>query len=138
MLLRMLKRHPASTLKALLLLNTWYLVSTPVLAKDYFFSDNYPDEKFLEYYAGIQNESFRLALEAAFLNLARPRKIKTPLLVIGAEKDRVFTVSEQRKTARAYKTEATLFPDMAHDMMLERGWETVADQILNWLNARKL
>jgi pimeloyl-ACP methyl ester carboxylesterase len=138
MLLRMLRRHPASTLKALATLNTWYFVSTPALAKDYFFSDDYPDDKFLEYYAHIQTESFRMALEAAVLNLPRPRQIKTPLLVLGAENDRVFTPAEQRRTARAYKTEAIIYPDMAHDMMLERGWESVTDRILSWLNSRSL
>ena len=138
MLLRMLKRHPASTLKALATLNTWYFVSTPALAKDYFFSDDYPDDKFLEYYAHIQTESFRLALEAALLNLPRPKKVKTPLLVLGAESDRVFTVAEQRKTARTYKTEAMIFPGMAHDMMLEPSWRAVADQILSWLKSRSL
>lgn len=134
MLLRMLKRHPGSTLRALVTLNTWYFVSTPALAKDYFFSD----DKFLAYYPYIQTESFRLALEAALLNLPRPQKIQTPLLVLGAENDRVFTVAEQRRTARAYKTEAILYPDMAHDMMLERGWKAVADQILSWLKSRGL
>jgi pimeloyl-ACP methyl ester carboxylesterase len=138
MLLRMLRRHPASTLRALATLNTWYFVSTPALAKDYFFSDDYPDDKFLAYYAHIQTESFRMALEAAFLNLPRPKKIKIPLLVLGAENDRVFTVAEQRKTARAYKTEALIYHDMAHDMMLESGWKAVADQILNWISARGL
>lgn len=138
MLLRMLRRHPASTLKALATLNTWYFVSTPALAKDYFFSDDYPDDKFLAYYAHIQTESFRLALEAAILNLPRPKKIKTPLLVLGAKNDRVFTVTEQHKTARAYHTEAIIYPDMAHDMMLESGWGTVADQILSWLGSRGL
>lgn len=138
MTLRMLKRHPASTLKALLLLNPWYFVSTPALAKDYFFSDDFPDEKFLEYYPHIQPESFRLALDAILLDLARPKRVKTPLLVLGAQNDRVFTVSEQQKTARAYNTGATMYPNMAHDMMLESGWESVADQILSWLRSRNL
>ena len=138
MLLRMLRRHPVSTLKALLLLNPWYFVSTPALAKDYLFSDDFPDDKFLEYYPYIQPESFRMALEAAFLKLPRPGKVKTPLLVLGAENDRVFSVAEQKRTARAYKTEAILYPDMAHDMMLESGWRTVADQILHWLGTRNL
>ena len=138
MLLRMLQRHPGSTLKALATLNTWYFVSTPALAKDYFFSNDFPDDKFLEYYAHIQTESFRMALEAAILNLPRPKRVKTPLLVLGAENDRVFTVPEQRKTARDYKTEAIIYPDLAHDMMLERGWGSVADQILSWLNSRNL
>lgn len=137
-LLRWLRRHPASTLKALALLNTWYFVSTPALSKDAFFSDDFPDEQFLEYYAHIQNESFRMALEMTILRLPRPRRIQTPLLVLGGESDRIFSVSEHRKTARAYQTEAIIFPDMAHDMMLERGWGNVADKILNWLNARNL
>jgi pimeloyl-ACP methyl ester carboxylesterase len=138
MLLRMLRRHPASTLKALLLMNPWYFVSTPALAKDYLFSDDYPDGKFLEYYPYIQPESFRMALEAALFNLPRPGKIKTPLLVLGAENDRVFSVAEQHKTARAYKTEAIIYPNMAHDMMLERGWDAVANKILSWLSLRNL
>jgi pimeloyl-ACP methyl ester carboxylesterase len=138
MLLRMLRRHPISTLKALLLMNPWYFVSTPALARDYLFSDDYPDQKFLEYYPYIQSESFRMALEAAFLKLPRPKKIQTPLLVLGAENDRVFSVAEQRKTARAYKTEVILYPAMAHDMMLERGWKAVADQIVGWLALRNL
>jgi pimeloyl-ACP methyl ester carboxylesterase len=137
-LLRWLRRHPASTLKALLLLNTWYFVSTPSLAKDAFFSDDFPDEQFHEYYAHIQNEAFRMALEMALLRLPRPGKVRTPLLVLGAENDRIFTVKEHRKTARAYKTEAIIYPAMAHDMMLERGWGNVADQILGWLNSRNL
>ena len=138
MILRMLRRHPVSTLRAMLSLNAWYFVSTPALAKDYFFSDDYPEEKFLEYYARIQTESFRMALEAALLRLPHPRRVRTPLLVMGAEKDRVFSVSEQRRTARAYRTEAVIYPNMAHDMMLEPGWGAVADEILEWLNSRNL
>lgn len=137
-LLRKLIRHPFSTLRALLSLNTWYFVSTPALAKDAFFSDDFPDKKFLEYFPRIQNESFRLALEATFLNLPRPKKVKTPLLVLAAENDRVFSVPEQHKTARAYGTEAILYPHMAHDMMLENGWRNVADQILSWLKSRNV
>jgi alpha-beta hydrolase superfamily lysophospholipase len=138
MLLRMLRRHPGSTLKALLLMNPWYFVYTPALAKDYLFSDDFPDDKFMEYFAHIQPESFRVALEAALLALPRPGKIKTPLLVLAGEADRVFTIAEQKKTAQAYHTQAILHPGMAHDMMLEARWQNVADQILNWLSSRNL
>ena len=138
MLLRMLRRHPGSTLKALLLMNPWYFVYTPALAKDYLFSDDFPDDRFMEYFPRIQPESFRMALEAAFLDLPHPRKVKTPLLVLGAENDRVFTPAEQHRTARAYKTSAHIYPDMAHDMMLEQRWGSVAEKTLAWLNSRDL
>lgn len=138
MLLRMLRRHPGSTLKALLLMNPWYFVYTPSLAKDYLFSDDFPDDRFRDYFPRIQPESFRMALEAAFLDLPHPRKVRTPLLVLGAEKDRVFSPAEQHRTARAYKTEAHIYRDMAHDMMLEQRWGSVAEKILAWLNSRGL
>ncbi len=136
MFLRWFKRHPGSILKTFVLFNPWHMVSTPALAKDAFFSDDYPDEKFLKYYACIQPESTIMAL--CLLRLPRPGKVRTPLLVIGAAKDRIFTAAEQQKTARAYNTEAILYPQVAHDIMLEPGWESVADRILNWLNTRNL
>ncbi len=138
MALRWFKRHPLSILKTLLLLDPWYMVSTPALAKDVFFSDDYPDEKFLEYYPKLQAESTIIALDISFLRLPRPSRVRTPLLVIGAEKDRIFTVLEECNTAHAYSTEAMIHPRMAHDMMLESDWCTVADWILNWLGSYHL
>jgi alpha-beta hydrolase superfamily lysophospholipase len=40
--------------------------------------------------------------------------------------------------ARAYNTTVEIFPDMAHDMMLEPDWQKVADRILGWLTERGL
>ncbi len=31
-----------------------------------------------------------------------------------------------------------IFPDMGHDMMLEDGWQAVADRILSWLHEKGL
>lgn len=70
--------------------------------------------------------------------LPRPNKVNTPLLVLAAKYDRVFTVAEERATARAYHTDAVLFPNMAHDMMLEKDWQAVADGIKSWLESHGL
>ena len=37
-------------------------------------------------------------------------------------------------TARAYGTRAEIIADVAHDMMIEVRWQTVAERILEWLN----
>jgi hypothetical protein len=74
--------------------------------------------------------------ETLFLKLPRPQQVTTPMLVLAAANDTIFSVAEEQATARAYGTDAVVFPDMAHDMMLERGWETVADRILAWLKER--
>ncbi len=72
------------------------------------------------------------------LSLPRPERVKTPVLVTGAADDRLISPREVEATARAYHTQAVMFPCMAHDMMLEAGWKAVADQMLGWLGMRGL
>ena len=57
----------------------------------------------------------------------------TVQLVIGAENDTVIFPGMVQATAQIYGTEAEIFPDMAHDVMLEAVWEKVAKRILEWL-----
>ena len=47
-------------------------------------------------------------------------------------------VAEVEDTARAYHTPAEVFPDMGHDMMLEPGWQAVAERIDGWLSGQGL
>jgi pimeloyl-ACP methyl ester carboxylesterase len=136
--LRLLWRHPWPFLKAHLLLNPWYMIGTSALAHDAFFSPKLPAEEVNRHFARLQPESFRVELDAMLLNLPRPQRVNGPMLVLAAENDRVFTVAEAEKTAKAYGTTAVLFPNMAHDMMLEPGWQQVADQIINWLATQGL
>ncbi len=129
------RRHPLPFLKANLTLTLYAIVGTPQLSREAFFSAELSDQQFDAYYANIQNESYRAFLDMMALNLPHPRKVKTPMLVLGGEKDTIFTRKEVEATARAYATQAQIFPGMAHDMMLEKDWETVAESILNWLSS---
>jgi hypothetical protein len=43
---------------------------------------------------------------------------------------------EIEATARAYHTQSEIIPDVAHNSMLERRWQTVAERILVWLRER--
>jgi len=138
MIMRSIKRYPKVALKTLLLFDAGYLVSAPAVVRDALFSDGFPDADFSKHYAHVQTESFRVTFETTLLHLPQPQKVKTPLLVLAAENDRVFTVTEQKATARAYGTEAIIFPSMAHDMMLEKNWQLVANKIIKWLETRGL
>jgi pimeloyl-ACP methyl ester carboxylesterase len=135
--LRVLRRHPWAFLKAHLTLSPWHIVGTPALARDAFFSPGTTPEDLERHFRRLGPESFRMELEALVLALPRPRRVETPVLVLAGEGDRIFSVAEQRATARAYRTEAEVFPGMAHDMMLEPGWRAVADRILRWADARE-
>ena len=94
------------------------------------------DADVCRYAALVQEESQRATL--ALLRIARPKRVRTPMLVLAASDDGCFTVKEAHATARAYGTEAEIFPDMGHNMMLEPGWPAVAERIHTWLAGQGL
>ena len=111
------------------------MFSTPALAKKFLFSADADDGKVAEYAGRFGNESYRAALEMIY-NLPKPRKIRTPLLVVGARDDAILAPKKIEATARAYNADCKIFPNMAHDMMLERGWRGVADFMAGWLEKK--
>lgn len=135
--LNLAARHPLAFLKANATMKLYPIVETPQLTREAFFSEGIPEERLQTHYARIQNEAYRAFLDMIVFSLPRPARIKTPVLVLGGEKDTIFNRKEVEATARAYHTQATFF-NMAHDMMLEDGWQDVADHILRWLNERAL
>ena len=81
------------------------------------------------FYPKLQDESYLAYLDILGLNLRRPggvRRGKVPMLVLGGRRDRTFTVKEVKRTAAAYDADIELFPDLAHDLMLDPGWPVVA------------
>jgi pimeloyl-ACP methyl ester carboxylesterase len=130
------RRHPLPFLKANATLKLYPIVGTPALTREAFFPADMPDEEVQRYFALIRDESYRAFLDMMVFNLPHPKRVKTPMLVLGAEYDTIFTPKEVRATARAYHTEATIFPSMAHDVMLGNDWQDVADHMLHWLNER--
>jgi pimeloyl-ACP methyl ester carboxylesterase len=136
--LRVLLRSPWAFIKTHLFFDPWHVMATPKLAQASFFSPQMPSEEVLRHFRRLERASFRMELDMLFLGLPHPKKVTTPLLVLAAGNDRAFSVAEERATARAYNTRAEIFPEMAHDMMLERGWRKVADRILEWLRQRDL
>jgi pimeloyl-ACP methyl ester carboxylesterase len=136
--LRIARRHPLELVKANVQMSMYPIVGTVQLTREAFFSTNMPVNKVQGYFDKLQDEAYRAFLDMVALNLARPQRVKTPLLVLGGARDTIFHPYEVEATARAYHTQAVIFPDMAHDMMLEAGWQAVADRIIAWLKEGKL
>jgi pimeloyl-ACP methyl ester carboxylesterase len=133
--LRLAARHPLAFLRASATLSLYPLVASAELARGAFYSRDIPPERLRMYVMRLQDESYRAFVDMLGLNRPRHRRVRTPTLVLGADHDTFFTRGEVEATARAYGTEAVFFP-MAHNMMLEDGWPTVADHILGWLRDR--
>jgi pimeloyl-ACP methyl ester carboxylesterase len=129
--------HPLAFAKANATMKLYPIVGTPQLTREAFFASNMPGEQVQAHFSRIQDEAYRAFLDMIVFNLPRPSRVKSPVLVLGGEKDTIFSHKEVEATARAYHTEATFYP-MAHDMMLEAGWQDVADHILRWLGERNI
>jgi pimeloyl-ACP methyl ester carboxylesterase len=110
---------------------------TPALIQEMLFSASFEREKVERYAERFGNESFRAFLEMMFY-LPKPRKVKAPMLVLGAANDAIVPQRAVEKTGRAYGATVKIFPDMAHDMMLEDGWEDVSAYIRQWLQTKSL
>lgn len=128
------RRHPLTFARVNVTFSLFPLVSTPALAREAFFSDDLPEEELREYWRQMQDDSYRAYLDMVALDLPKPVKVKTPLLILGAERDNMLTRREIEATARAYHTQAHIVPGVAHNSMLEQRWQAVADRILAWLN----
>lgn len=60
------------------------------------------------------------------------KRVASPCLVIGGLADRLIPPSEQRRLAEFYGCPLQMY-DCGHMLMLEPGWEQVADGILGWI-----
>jgi pimeloyl-ACP methyl ester carboxylesterase len=130
--LRLVRREPRRFARSLARARVYPLVETPELARRLFLSPGVDGEELRRFHAALQDDSFRAFLDMLLLALPRPERVTTPVRVLGAADDALFSPDEVRATARAYGVTATIVPGMAHDMMLEPGWQDVADTIAGW------
>jgi pimeloyl-ACP methyl ester carboxylesterase len=138
-LLRKTAPHPWLTAKAIITCNSLPGFNKLERIRSMFFSPHTPESLVAHYAERMQTEQGgRTVLDMVFLNLPKPHRVSTPLLVLGAQCDRSVTPQEVLATARAYHTQAEIFPHMGHDMMLESGWLGVAQRIHTWLGAQGL
>ena len=132
---RVLRRHPLAGLKANLTLSPYAVIEKPAYAREWFFSPGMPEDDLAAYHARLQDESFRAILDMLVLDLPSPRAARSPVAVLGARRDAIFSVAEVEATARAYGVEAIIYPDMAHNMPYEPGWQDVVAGIAEWAAA---
>ena len=95
------------------------------------------DESLLRrYYAMSQPESHRAIWDMTFFNLPQVARIqRPPMLVLGAEHDRLIPPDQVVQTAETYGVEAEILSGFGHGVMLEARWQEAAACICNWLSS---
>jgi non-heme chloroperoxidase len=94
-------------------------------------------QRIQEVFARCQPESMRALWDMTLFDLPNPARMRRPpMLVLGAEHDRLIPASEVQHTAKAYGLEAEIFADMGHGMMLEDNWRGPAERIVQWLEVQ--
>lgn len=100
------------------------------------FSDDTPDSVIAHVLPRLQAESQLVLLDLMGLDLPPSEPtLDVPVLVLGAGNDAFVFESAVAETAKTYRSQSEIFPGMAHAMMLEPGWDTVAERIVDWLDA---
>jgi pimeloyl-ACP methyl ester carboxylesterase len=135
-LLRRLREQPVDVIKANLTISLWPLVSDPETAGRSLFSPEMPRSESMKHHARLQDEAVLAYLDCLFFNPVSTRRVSGPMVVIGAEHDRMIGRAEVEATAKAYGVEPIIVPGCAHDMMLDVGWREVADRIAREIEIR--
>ncbi|NUB09765.1 alpha/beta hydrolase [Azospirillum sp. Vi22] len=103
------------------------------------FSDRVPLELAKRYEPLMQEESQRVLLDiGGWIPFPLLPARGVPVAVLGAEEDRLIPKDQVEATARAFRTEPVFYPAMGHCMMLEPGWESVAHDIVDWVETAVL
>lgn len=135
--MRMLRRHPWIFMRASIFGNSADLVNTPALCREFLFCAHTPEPMIKSCAAHLGPESPRVGPD----QMIRPAKaglVTAPLLFLGAEDDGSRVDGDVSAAARAYQTNAEFFPNMGHNMMVEPGWQAVAERINGWLATQGL
>ena len=130
--MRIARRQPLTFLRMNATWSLYPVVADPQDARALFFSDLLDEVTALGYAARMQDESYLAFLDMLLLDRPRPRRVTTPMLVLGGSRDAIFPPPEVHATASAYGTSAVMF-DAGHDLMLEPVWPEVAATIADWV-----
>lgn len=131
MCLRLLQRHPLPILSGILKLNFYEWVKTPELAQELFLNKD-TQINITSFQKQLVGESARVAVRLLF-PFAKVNPNKSPMLCISGDKDAIFTMKDEDRTAKRYNSKNLIIENQAHDLMMESAWKQVADVIDNWI-----
>src|ERR1700682_230615 len=108
------------------------MISTPK-GFSAFLSNSIPEQELERLPPKPENESSRAYVDMMLMRFSQPRRSNIPTLTMVGDQDCFFTVAVARKVAAYHRAEFEVFDGMGHDLMLDVGWESVADRIARFV-----
>jgi len=127
-------RRPIDFARANLFLTLYPFVEDPLKAWHMFLEKDIPREEALNFGARLSDESYLAFLDMLFLDLPKLPENLPPVLVIGGEKDTLFSVTSQQATARRYKADCHIINSAPHNLMASSQWKQTADLLISWID----
>jgi hypothetical protein len=104
------------------------VVSTPALVRESMCCAHTPEQIVESCTARLARESSRTGIDQ-MLAVLKADAVTTPLLVLGGEHGGSRVDEDVSALTRTCQTNAELFSHLGHNMMLEPGWQPVAERI---------
>lgn len=130
--LRYLLLDPVGMIASTLTWSAYPLIRTPERARALFLSEGALISA-EDLHRQLTDEALIVPLQLNPLTWHPRKDIKTPLLVMSAEKDALFPVKDERALATFYGGDFYLMPDTAHNAMIERTYQENARYLHEWL-----
>lgn len=124
--LRTLRRHPLKFLKANLVWDLEPLIEDREIAAGLFLPEDADEHETDWMWRRLQGESYLAYLDMLVFVRPRPQLVHTPVEILAGSDDRIFSLKEIGKLARAYGVKPVVIDGAAHDLMMGPTWEEAA------------
>lgn len=99
----------------------------------WFFSDYMNQDEKIKYARMMTRESDKVSKQITKKFIKKPEDFKMPILIVGGGDDWYFSPKTQTKNAVLYGTEAVIVPKIAHNVMIDKNWDKVAEKVYQFI-----
>lgn len=132
--LKTLQQFPLAFFKGNFTRSLEPIFKNPIIASRYIFSGKISMAQTKAIAGRLQDDSYLAYIDTLFLDLPKPQKVNTPVMVVGGEDDFLFGPKDIQATADAYGVEAHIIKGASHNLMMQPGWEYTARLIYDFFN----
>ncbi len=128
-----IKKYPVVVINSLIGRNLFNLINTREKADYWLYNDTISETEKEKYFKHLQRESILAFFTLLFPGLRSLKKNKTPMLLIAAEDDRLFSVEDMQRTAKFHEADFLVISKASHNLMLS-STDEAAYKMIDWLN----